>query len=139
VLQDWNSGKIPFFVLPPDEEEEEAAGGMDVDDSASAATGASARVRGSKSARGAGTSAAAAAAGSAPATRSADDLGAAAIVTEWAKVSRPALVLELPFVAAAVTHLRYCSGPPSKHTHKSATGPCAGHSCPRAYTMACSC
>ena len=61
VLMDWNSGKIPFYVLPP--EDEVASADIDIDGVAEGAGGAL-RVSG-------------------------HDVGAAAIVAEWSKVRTP--------------------------------------------------
>lgn len=99
VLQDWNSGKIPFFVLPPDGEGEGPA--VTAASSASAATaveddegmaGASAKTTAApgaskrpKLAASASASAASASGGSLLAETD-EDIGTAAIVSEWSKV-----------------------------------------------------
>jgi nuclear GTP-binding protein len=66
VLQDWNSGKIPFFVLPPDDAAAAGAGGDE--DMEGGEGGAVAPAPAGLRLTGA-------------------DVGASAIVTEWAKVS----------------------------------------------------
>jgi nuclear GTP-binding protein len=63
VLQEWNSGKIPFFVMPPGAAAAAAAGG------------------------GGGMEEEAAPAGKGALRVTSDDLGLASIVTEWSKVS----------------------------------------------------
>lgn len=73
VLQDWNSGKIPFFVLPPEDVPEPASvgGAMEEDE------GGALRV-------------------------SSGDVGTARIVSEWSKVRRR-VCLSLPVFACPST------------------------------------
>jgi nuclear GTP-binding protein len=63
VLQDWNSGKIPFFVLPPDDSDEDE--GMTAPMKAHSGAGRAA---------------------TASVMRNEEDIGASAIVSQWAQV-----------------------------------------------------
>lgn len=107
ILQDWNSGKIPFFVLPPEDAAPSASadGDQGMDASDAPARGADAvRVSGS-------------------------DVGSSAIVSEWAKVGNTMFVWpSSAVVGVGPTNVVMMSRMPCLmcrwlHTRKSATVP----------------
>jgi nuclear GTP-binding protein len=93
ILQDWNTGKIPFYVLPPTSVSgggSAAAGdasgsAMDEDDNSGAAKAGKAGKASKKAA--AASSAGAGASTSVLVTKDEEDVDTAAIVSGWAKVS----------------------------------------------------
>ncbi len=111
VLADWNSGKIPFYVLPPAPAPGTgagSAGGADADADADAGAGARAR---------AGAGAGAAPRRGAVAVAAGEDDGidaSAAIVAGWSKVSAPARTRPAPPSRAA---------PPTRISQRAARRP----------------
>ena len=72
VLQDWNAGRIPFYVLPPEDDVAAGAAGAEDDDMGGAAAGAGAPTGVAR--------------GPAAAAGDAAGVGSAALVSSWAKV-----------------------------------------------------
>lgn len=123
VLQDWNSGRIPFYVLPPTMGSGSSSGstgagagaagaGMDEDAGAGAAASAGSAKGGKKGGKAASSAAATGGAGAAAAAPRTStlvdeaDVDDAAIVSGWSKVSRLLGLLH-------VFHSRWCACSPA--------------------------